>query len=178
MKKADVDIRKVREAVGKFLFHVGRINDHLSWKYTAGGTSMDLNPEEGHAKDWAQKLVKEVLGSGEDSSGISDYLEMYEDSLLEFQATRVCKDFLARGETPLGSKVFEDLYRSKKHVDFSNLNGQSLTEFAKSFEIERDDAADLKVFLLIGSPEKVITDENKSFAEALRRAFKKSGSEN
>jgi hypothetical protein len=177
MKKVDVDIRKVREAVGKFLFHVGRINDHLSWKYTAGGTSMDLNPEEGYAKDWAQKLVKAVLGNGEDSS-ISDYLEMYEDSLLEFQATRVCKDFLARGETPLGCNIFEDLCKSKKHADFSNLNGQSLTEFAKSFDIERDDAADLKVFLLIGSPEKVITDENKPFAEVLRKAFKKSGSEN
>src|ERR1700730_3851904 len=101
MAKAEkVDLQKVKEAVHEFLFHLSLINDSLSLTYKANEYMADLTQQEGYAEDWAQKLVKALLE--EDNF----HLEMYQDSLLELQATRTCLKFLARGEEPLGYKIF------------------------------------------------------------------------
>lgn len=168
MEKARVDFQKVRDAVRNFLLHLSRINDSLSRTYKANEYMADLRFQEMYANDWAQKLVKALLE--EDSS----YLEDYQDSLLELRATRSCLNFLARGEKPLGYKVFADWFEREQHVDLSIVKDSDLSDLAKVLRVEKDDAADFKAAILNGPLDDYISDEMKKAAEVLKTVFTKS----
>jgi hypothetical protein len=118
---------KRSEAVHKFLYHVGRINDHLCRVYRDSDTGSDLRQEEEYATDWANKLIKLLP-----DNNLENY-EAYEDSVLKFQAARSCSDRLDDKKVPQGAEVLTRVFESGKLADFTGLNRSTIYRRQRSF---------------------------------------------
>jgi predicted NAD/FAD-dependent oxidoreductase len=160
----------LNDAIGKVLFHMSQMNDTMTFNYVAMD-DWELHIQEDSALEWARALV----AASPYPQANQLYLEMYEDSLTEFQAKRACVTFSARGEDPPGFEVWksaqgrpvlvnlkegsdieeegsdeDDEYSETQVLNTLNefvqfFKDNTLNEAAKKLQIDRSDAADLKV---------------------------------
>lgn len=160
-----MDERVLSEAINEVLSQLSLINDTMSLNYVKMEDA-ELHIQEEKIVPWIRRLVAESPYPNSNASR----LEVYEDSLVEFQSKRSFVTFVDRGEDPSGFKVWatvkgksvpdevpqEDISEDEEDdietqvLDSLEKTDQffkdnSLTESAKKLRISRDDAADLKV---------------------------------
>jgi hypothetical protein len=138
-----------REAVGQVLSYLCFVNGQLERIYRPRPNrneddfwDNELGIQEGYLKDWLEKLAEAVGITTDDVC-----FQLYEDSLLEYQAQRSLVNSIERDEEPLGKAILDELARGS--YDCSELKNQSLAELSKSLNIDKEGAAHLKVYLLM-----------------------------
>jgi hypothetical protein len=162
--------RDLSDAIGKVLFQMSQMNDTMTVNYVAMN-DWELHIQEDKTLEWVRALV----AASPSPQSNQFYLEMYEDSLTEFQAKRSCVTFSAQGDDPPGFEVWksakgrpvlvnlkeggdveeegsdeDDEYSETQVLNTLNefdqfFKDNTLNEAAKKLQIDRSDAADLKV---------------------------------